>query len=92
MPCDEIIIRKSPSAKTRLEKPRFLRENRASPRRAFFDSEKTSKNTPIDIVEKTRLIEKRRENAIWHFEVKTNRGGKGKVKMRKKTGIMRHPG
>jgi hypothetical protein len=52
MPCEEIIIRISPSAKTRLKKTCFLRENSASPRRAFFDSKKTTENTPIDLVEK----------------------------------------
>jgi hypothetical protein len=49
---DEMIIRKSPSAKTRLEKPRFLRENEVLPRRAFFDFKKSSENTPMYIVEK----------------------------------------
>jgi hypothetical protein len=58
MPCDEIIIRKSTSAKTRLKKPRFLRENEALSRWTFFDSEKTPENTPIDLGEKFALPRK----------------------------------
>jgi hypothetical protein len=59
MPCDEIIIVKSPSAKTRLKKPRFLRENETLPGGAFSDSQKTSDNTPIDIAEKIDLPRKK---------------------------------
>jgi hypothetical protein len=65
MPCEVIIIRKSPSAKTRLKKPRFLRENEALPRRTFFDSKKTSKNTRMYLGEKSPFFEKPRENGFF---------------------------
>jgi hypothetical protein len=52
MPCDTIIIIKSPSAKSRTKKPCFPRENEASPRKTFFDFKKTSKNTRMYIGEK----------------------------------------
>jgi hypothetical protein len=62
MPCEKIMIIKSPSAKTRTKKPCIRRENGASPRKAFFDSKKTPKNTPMYLGEKSPRFEKRREN------------------------------
>jgi hypothetical protein len=55
MLCDEMIIRKSPSAKTRTKKPCFFRENGALSRRTFFDFKKSSENTRMYLVEKFAL-------------------------------------
>jgi hypothetical protein len=58
MPRDEVIIRKSPSAKSRREKPRFFRENGASARKAFFDFQKNSENTRMYPLEKFAVFRK----------------------------------
>jgi hypothetical protein len=50
-----------PSAKSRTKEPRFLRENEASPWKAFSDSKKTTENTRMYLGEKFALAAKNAE-------------------------------